>query len=70
MRLKDKVSEVYNTSDEFVKAYEGLWSMLGTITYEITEYGVKIFDNGNHIRTWFECKGEENDGTYHTKRKK
>ena len=57
MTLKDKVSRVYNTSDEFVKSYEGLWSMLGTITYEKSKTSVKIFDNKVHIKTWYPFKG-------------
>tara|TARA_R100001086_G_C11745297_1_gene233708 strand:+ start:503 stop:682 length:180 start_codon:yes stop_codon:yes gene_type:complete len=57
------------TPKEFVKAHEGLWSMLGSITYKITKDNVKIFNDGKHIRTWFEYRGKENDRTCDTKRK-
>ena len=53
MTLKDKVSRVYKTSDEFINAHKGLWSMLGTITYKKNKTSVKIFDNGVHVKTWW-----------------
>jgi len=50
MTLKDKD---YKTPDEFINAHKGLWSMLGTITYEKSKTSVKIFDNGVHVKTWW-----------------
>ncbi len=56
MQEKNNLHSELQTPQEYVKNHEGLWHMLGGITYKIGATWVKVFENDKYIKTEYRLR--------------